>query len=165
MAHCTDTERFARSSAAMILGYCGVDRPAEMQGNSVAPVLEKKTQRHRDEVFIEYSENEEAAIRTERWKFMYTTGKRERQDGYTTGRPLPGRTIRLFDLQHDPDEMTNVAGRSENAPLVAGFARKLAEHLRRTDRQPVRSSPSDDVDAQIDELLKPRDVASERADD
>jgi choline-sulfatase len=144
--------------APTVLEYCGVERPEAMQGRSLAPVLEKKSQRHRDEVFIEYSENEEAAIRTDRWKFVYTTGKRERQDGYTTGRPLAGRTIRLFDLEDDPDEMTNVADRPGNAPLVATFVQKLTEHLRRTAWKPIETSPSDDVDAQIDDLLKPYDV-------
>ncbi|MGE5195654.1 MAG: sulfatase-like hydrolase/transferase, partial [Deltaproteobacteria bacterium] len=118
----------------------------------------KKTNRHRDEVFVEYSENEEAAVRTERWKLVYTTGKRERRDGYTTGRPLPGRTIRLFDLEHDPDEMTSVADRPENAPVVAGLTQKLADHLRRTARRPEQISQSGDVYTQIDQLLKPRDV-------
>ena len=51
--------------APTVLEYCGVERPQTMQGRSMRGLLEKKTQRHRDEVFIEYSENEEAAIRTE----------------------------------------------------------------------------------------------------
>jgi choline-sulfatase len=144
--------------APTVLEYCGIPRPLTMQGRGLVPVLEGKSDRHRDEIVVEYSENEEAALRTERWKFVYTTGKRERQDGYTTGRPLPGRTIRLFDLERDPDEMSNVAGRPENAALVAEFTQRLADHLHRTARRPDQIPRTGDVLAQIDELLKPDDV-------
>jgi choline-sulfatase len=144
--------------APTILEYCGVPRPSTMQGRTLTPLVEQKTNRHRDEVFIEYSENEEAAVRTERWKLVYTTGKRERRDGYATGRPLPGRTIRLFDVERDPYEMTSVAERSENAPFVAEITQKLADHLRRTAREPGTTPQAGDVYSQIDELLKPRDV-------
>ncbi len=109
-------------------------------------------------MFVEYSENEEAAVRTERWKLVYTTGRRERQDGYTTGRPLPGRTIRLFDLEHDPFELTNLAERPEHGPVVADLTGKLAEHLRRTARQPDLLPKGDDVFGFLDEALKPHDV-------
>jgi len=144
--------------APTVLEYCGVRIPETIQGKSLLPLLERKTDRHRGEIFVEYSENEEAAIRTKRWKLVYTTGNRERLDGYKTGRALPGRTIRLFDLEVDPDEMTNVAGRPENAPRVAEFTQKLADHLRRTARRQEQIPQSGDVLEQIDGLLKPDDV-------
>jgi choline-sulfatase len=151
--------------APTALEYCGVAPAETMQGKSLVRVLEGKANRHRDEIFVEYSENEEAAVRTERWKLIYTTGKRERQDGYTTGRALSGRTIRLFDLERDPDEVTNLAVRPENSALVAEFTQKLGDHLRRTARRPEQVPQSGDVLEQIDALLKPDDVqGSKRAD-
>lgn len=146
--------------APTILDFVGVAIPQAIQGKSLVSVLQGCKGKHRDEIYIEYSENEEAAIRTERWKFVYTTGQRERQDGYATGRPLPGRTIRLFDLEHDPDEMMNVAARSENKSLVADFTLKLADHLRRTARQPDRIPETDDPYAVIDFCLRPSDSES-----
>jgi choline-sulfatase len=144
--------------APTVLQLCGVQAPATMQGISLVPVLEQPTRRHRDRVFIEYSENEEAAVRTERWKLVYTTGRRERQDGYTSGRPLRGRTIRLFDLDNDPEELTNLAERPQHGPLVADLTRQLATHLSRTARQPELLPTGDDVFSFLDEALKPRDV-------
>src|SRR5262249_48913624 len=143
--------------APTILEFCGVSIPAAIQGRSLVPLLTGKARAHRDEVYIEYSENEEAAVRTDRWKLIYTTGKRERQDGYATGRPLPGRTIRLYDLERDPEEMTNVGARPENSRVVADLVRKLADHLRRTARQPDRLPPTEDLYDFIDEALKPCD--------
>jgi len=149
--------------APTILEHCGTKVFAQMQGRSVVPLLAGVTDRHRNEVFIEYSENEEAAVRTESWKLVYITGKRERQDGYGTGHPLPGRTIRLFDIPNDPEEMTNLAQRPDHAPLVAELKRKLADHLRRTARRPEHVLQSDDVDAVIDFALVPRDVGDRTA--
>ncbi|HEX5270732.1 MAG TPA: hypothetical protein VFW33_09610, partial [Gemmataceae bacterium] len=107
----------------------------------------------------EYSENEEAMIRTERWKLVYTTGKRQRQDGYATGKPLPGRTVLLFDEANDPDEMTNLAKKPEHAKLVDEMTAKLAEHMRRTARQPELVPKDGDVHAVLEHCLQPRDVA------
>src|SRR5262249_39493915 len=100
-----------------VLEFCGVAVPGTVQGQSLVPLLRGATDRHRDRVVVEYAENEEAMIRTGRWKFIYGTGKRARQDGYATGKPLPGRTVRLFDMERDPEEMTNLAGRPEHARL------------------------------------------------
>ena len=118
-----------------------------------------KTNRHREQVFIEYSENEEAYIRTDRWKFIYSTGKRARDDGYATENPLPGRTIQLFDLKHDREEMKNVAGQQKYSQLVADFTSQLAAHLKRTARQPELIPQTDDVHARLEFCLQPRDVA------
>jgi len=146
--------------APTVLEYCHAKAPAAIQGRSLVPLLDGRAHRHRREIFIEYAENEEAAVRTENWKLVYITAKRERQDGYSTGRPSPGRTVRLFDLAKDPDEMTNVAERPEHAPLVAELKRALADHLRRTARRPEFILQSDDVDAVIDFALVPRDVVA-----
>ena len=97
-------------------------------------------------------------IRTERWKFIYSTGKRARQDGYATGRPLPGRTIRLYDEENAPDEMTNLAAKPEYARRVADFTAQLAEHLNRTSRQPELIPKEGDVHAVLEFCLQPRDV-------
>lgn len=144
--------------APTVLELCGIATPAAMQGKSLVGLLTANARKHRDEIYVEYSENEEAAVRTDRWKLVYTTGKRERQDGYATGRPLQGRTIRLYDLARDPDELTNVAGRPENARTLAELLRKLAEHLRRTAREPERLPKTDDLHEIIDAALQPHDV-------
>ena len=58
-------------------------------------------------VFSEYLENEEACIRTERWKFIQCSGRRARNDGYITSNPTPGRYVRLYDQKNDPDELAD----------------------------------------------------------
>jgi choline-sulfatase len=143
-----------------ILDYAGLPTPANVQGRSLLALLAGRTQRHRDQVFIEYSENEEACVRTERWKLIYCTGKRLRTDGFATGHPLPGRTVQLFDLEQDPGEMTNVAARPENAELVVRLTAQLAEHLKSTARQPELVPQTGDVQAVLDYCLQPSDHPS-----
>jgi arylsulfatase A-like enzyme len=97
-------------------------------------------------------------IRTERWKLIYCTGKRARQDGYATGRPSPGRTVRLYDEENDPEEMTDLAGRPEQARRVADLTALLAEHMRRTAREPELVPRNGDVHKVLEFCLQPRDV-------
>ena len=77
----------------------------------------------------EYYENEEAMIRDDAYKLVYITGQRERQDGYKTGLPLPGRTVKLFDVVHDPEEQTNLAGKADQADRVRRMKSALAGQL------------------------------------
>ena len=144
--------------APTVLDFCRVPVPETVQGKSLKRLVRGEVEKHCEQVVVEYSENEEAMIRTERWKFIYSTGKRERQDGYATGRPLPGRTIRLYDEVHDPDETTNLAGKPEHARRVADFTSQLAEHLKRTARQPELIPKDGDVHAVLEFCLQPRDV-------
>ena len=50
-------------------------------------------------VFSEYLENEEAMVRSARYKLIVCTGRRLREDGYRTAEPwrLPGPYERLYD--------------------------------------------------------------------
>lgn len=151
--------------APTILDVCQMPVPASMQGKSLLRLLHGETGAHRDHVVVEYAENEEAMIRTDRWKLIYCTGKRARQDGYETGKPLPGRTIQLFDEANDPEEKTNLAAHPEQAARVAEFTRQLAEHMKRTARQPELIPKTDDAHAVLEFCLQPRDVGAEQRKD
>jgi choline-sulfatase len=144
--------------APTVLQSCGAPIPTTVQGKSLLPLLEGQTDRHRERVFAEYSENEEAMVRSARWKLISGTGKRERQDGYRTGKPLPGRTVQLYDLDNDPDELKNLAALPEQAGRVAEMTNQLAEHLKRTARQPELLPRDGDVHALLENCLQPRDV-------
>jgi choline-sulfatase len=143
-----------------LLEACGQPIPENVQGRSLSGALSGEKTAHRDHVIAEYSENEEAMIRTERWKLVYITGKRKREDGYATGKPLPGRTVLLFDEQNDPDEMTNLAKKPEHAKLVEELTAKLAEHMKRSARQPELVPKDGDVHAVLEHCLQPRDVTA-----
>ena len=96
--------------APTILEALGAGPLEVSHGSSLVPLLEGATERHRDVVFSEYLENEEAAVRTERWKLIQCSGRRHRRDGLETDDPTPGSYLRLYDLAHDPAELTDLVG-------------------------------------------------------
>lgn len=144
--------------APTLLEACGVKVPESVQGKSLLPLLSGKAVAHRERVFVEYSENEEAMVRTDRWKLIYTTGARKREDGYETGKLLPGRVVQLFDMQTDPNEMTNLANKPERADRVKQLTETLEKHLTATARESKLIPKTDGVHERLAHLLQPRDV-------
>jgi choline-sulfatase len=114
-----------------LLALCGLEeRPSDLDGRSLVPLLlGRRGARGRDVVVGEYPENEEAMARSPRYKLIVGTGRRKRQDGYITAHPLPGPYERLYDLQTDPDETTDLAGRPDLAGVVAELRRRLHDRL------------------------------------
>lgn len=107
-------------------------------------------------IFSEYLENEEAYIRTDRWKLVFCSGKRKRQDGYVTDNPTPGRYVRLFDHKNDAGEFTNVAAAH---PDVVGKLKKfMLERFRATHPEAAREPQRLSVDESLDWYVRPRDV-------
>jgi choline-sulfatase len=101
----------------------------------------------RDEIFSVYLENEEACLIWENWKFIYTTGRRKRLDGYETDQPTPGPITRLYDLKRDPGEFRNVA--AQYPALVQNLRHRLEARFAATHPEPGLN---------LDAWLRPRDA-------
>ena len=84
-----------------------------LQGKSLLPLLTGDTTGHKDYVFSEFLADNKAMVRGKRYKYIFTTGKRDLQQGYATGYPAPGITHRLYDVINDPDETTNLYANPE----------------------------------------------------
>ena len=129
-----------------------------MHGQSLRPYLEGgRVARPRDHVVAQYLENEEAYVRTRRWKYIYGSGRRKRTDGYETDNPTPGRYKRLFDLEKDLGEFTDTAARQ---PAVVQWmeelwiARMRATHPEASG-EPARASREEILNY----YLRPRDAS------
>jgi choline-sulfatase len=141
-----------------ILNLCGVPAPANLHGRSLTPLLREQTAAHRECVFAEYADNEEAMIRTERWKLIFSTGARQRRDGYALDLPAGEPLVQLYDLENDPEETMNLAGHAEHAARVEQLTNELAGHLVRTAREPRLIPKSEDVRLILAHCLAPRDM-------
>ena len=118
-----------------LLELLEIPRPEGLHGRSLVPLLKGEggaASVGRDVVFGEYLENEEAMVRSERYKLIVGTGKRARQDGYKTDHPLPGPYERLFDLKEDPGETTDLGGEPEQAGVEDDLRHRLFERLSTT---------------------------------
>jgi choline-sulfatase len=83
-------------------------------------------------VFSEFLADHKVMIRTDSWKYIYSTGDRDLGQGYATGLGAPGVTHRLYDLISDPQEHTNVAERPEHLEVVTELQQELLNHFRQT---------------------------------
>jgi len=141
-----------------ILELCGVDLPANIQGKSIVRLLEGKTYRHREHVIVEYADNAEAMVRTDQWKLVYSAGNRIRRDGYSAGLWQPGRSIRLFDLNLDPGETTDVSKCADNSDIIKRLLILLINHMRHTARNPAGIRDTEDLHALLDQWLLPAEL-------
>ena len=141
--------------APTICGLLGIDPMPGMHGQSLVPYLEgKRPSRPRDHIISQYLENEEAFVRTKRWKYIYCSGRRERTDGYKTDQPTPGRYRRLYDLATDPGEFTDVA--AKNPAAVRTLEEMLLARFRATHPEAAQEPKGANEDA-LDFYLRPRD--------
>jgi choline-sulfatase len=142
---------------ATIVDLLGLDRLPIQRGQSLRPYLEgRPPAAPRTWIFSEYLENEEAYIRTERWKLIFCSGKRKRTDGYETDDPTPGRYVRLFDLQKDPDEFVNVA--VQNRETVQRLESLMLSRFRSTHPEATREPQRVSMEESLEWYLRPRDI-------
>ena len=118
--------------APTILDVLDVGSMSGLQGKSLAPLLDGKTNRHRDHVFSEFLVDNLAMIRTEDWKYIFTTGKGDLGMGYATGNPPRGMTHLLYDIRADPGETKNLAGERKFRSVVEKHQDLMLRRFRET---------------------------------
>ncbi|WP_435015621.1 sulfatase family protein [Tundrisphaera sp. TA3] len=142
-----------------LLDLAGLPAPPDLHGRSLKGLAAGTPgAKGRDVVVSEYQENEEAMARSSRYKLVVGTGARQREDGYETGRPLPGPYERLYDLEADPGEDVDLLPtRPDLAAVAADLRHQLFLRLSTTreGRTPVPAALSE-IDA-IRWCLVPQD--------
>jgi choline-sulfatase len=142
---------------ATIVDVMGLDPLPVTHGRSLRPYLEGRgVDSPRDHIFSEYLENEEAFIRSERWKYILCSGKRSRGDGYEIDNPTPGRYRRLYDLQADPGEFTDAA--AKNPKVVERMNALMLDRFRKTHPDAGKEPQRLSLEEAIEFYLRPRDV-------
>jgi len=115
-----------------VLHLMRLPAPPGLQGINLEPLLRNQPgAQSRLAVFSEYFENEEAMVRSARYKLIVGTGRRLRQDGFQTRQPLPlpGPYQRLYDLDDDPNETKNLSGDPRLASIVDDLLNQMFERL------------------------------------
>jgi choline-sulfatase len=118
-----------------VLHLMNLPVPPDLQGIDLVPMLEKKPgAKAHDFVFSEYLENEEAMVRSDRYKLIVCTGRRLRQDGYRTAEPwrLPGPYMRLYDEVADPEETTDLSDDPAHASVKEDLLERMYERMTTT---------------------------------
>jgi arylsulfatase A-like enzyme len=95
--------------APTLFELLGVGTFDELQGQSLVPLLTGHPGSIREYAFAEYLEDNMAMVASKRWKYVFTTGKRDLGLGYATGLGPSGVVHMLYDLENDPMETRNLA--------------------------------------------------------
>jgi len=129
-----------------ILDLVGVSVPANVQGRSLAPLLDGKPYEPRREIFTEMTYHNyydpRRAIRTETHKlivnfstapaFMDPSGCWRPQSDTVTppnGAATFSNHVELYDLTRDPWEQNDLSGKPAAAPVLADLLARLHKHL------------------------------------
>ena len=152
-----------------VLDYLGIsfDRnqppPRDLHGFPLRPLIDGKVARVREAVLSEYQPTEEAMVRTERYKLIYGTSKTDvNWLGYEPVEPPTGRTVKLFDLEADPQEMHNAAHDPDKGPIVSALLDRLVDWYRRI---PPKGEPPPANLSRLEFLdwaIAPRNVPGDR---
>jgi choline-sulfatase len=135
--------------APTILEALDVRGMSGLQGKSFVPVIDGKIKRHRESVFSEYLVDNRVMLRTEGWKYVFTTGKADLALGYATGNPPPGITHTLYDLKRDPGETRNLAKDPKHKAKLQELQQALLRRFQETHPR-VKELPAG---ASVDEAL------------
>ncbi|MCB0843676.1 MAG: sulfatase-like hydrolase/transferase, partial [Bacteroidetes bacterium] len=118
--------------APTILEALGMNPMDGLQGKSLIPLISGQTNQHKSQIFSEFLADNKVMIRTNRWKYIYTSGKQDLAQGYATGKGPSGVVHRLYDLENDPGEMTNLAAQTHLKDTVRQLQGRIIEHFRNT---------------------------------
>lgn len=140
-----------------ICDVAGISHPDWLQGRSLVPLVQGRTDRLHDEIFAELTYHAaydpQRAIRTERWKYVrlfhdYLHPVLANCDDSAAKEELLAAgwadTViareQLYDLVLDPEEGTNLAGDPAHAEVLADLRHRLKVWMRETD-DPLLAGP------------------------
>lgn len=110
-----------------LLSAAGLPVPRSMQGQSILPLLRGEEPDWDDSIFVQTSESEIGrAIRTQRWKYAVQSPQ---GDPWNDKSSLHYQEAYLYDLQSDPYELENLAGRESHAGIGASLRERLANRM------------------------------------
>jgi arylsulfatase A-like enzyme len=136
------------------------------QGKSLLPLLRNGSGRpprteHRDAIFSEYLIDRLAMLRTNDYKYVFTTGEHDLGVGYETGNAPFGPTHWLFDLRNDPDELRNLAADPRQASRLRAMQAQLIEIFRKTHPDAAKLPPGLSPEQTLAWFCEPRDEVAE----
>lgn len=123
--------------APTFLDAAGLRVPASMQGRSVLPLLDRKTDGWRNEVYFEMSEFVTGrGLRTPQWTYAVAAPKRR------DWKPVPASDeyaeYMMYDLAADPYQHVNLAGRDEVKQAAESLRGRLIDRIVEAgDRRPA----------------------------
>lgn len=144
-----------------ILDILDIEIPDKIQGKSLKPILTGKKKAVNDYVFAEFLVDNKAMVTDGEWKYVFTTGKRDLGQGYATGYGPSGILHKLYNLEKDPKETTNVAAYPENEKILSRLQKKMIEIFEETHPEADQIPADLSIEEQLTWYCEPRDEGAE----
>ncbi|MCC5844382.1 MAG: sulfatase-like hydrolase/transferase [Verrucomicrobia bacterium] len=114
--------------SATLLDAADIDIPDTFEGRSILPLLRGQTQDWPGEVLIQPTSQEVVAraVRTRRWKYAVVGERSIRETGAS---PQTYREAELYDLEYDPCELSNLAGRESHDAVASRMRERLLKRM------------------------------------
>jgi choline-sulfatase len=141
-----------------LLDIINVQSMNTVQGESMYPLLTGKTQHHKDFVFSEFIPDNKAMVCTERWKLIFTSGKKDLALGYQTGYGPSGLLYKLYDQRNDPRETTNLAKQKNYESVKDSLTNIMLQVFRETHPKADSIPKNLPVNKQLSKFCEPIDV-------
>jgi arylsulfatase A-like enzyme len=127
---------------ATLLNAANIAVPRAMQGRSILPLLNGRKTRWPEEAFIQVSETEVGrAIRTQRWKYGVTAPDKDPIKDAAADHYVE---TYLYDLESDPYELNNLAGRPTLRTVANELKRRLLRRMKEAGEAPATISAKAD---------------------
>lgn len=141
-----------------------IDMPPlkEAQGKSMKYIIDTDTSQGNEYVFAEFLEDNKAMVTDGKWKYVYTTGLYDLGQGYETGEGPTGVLHKLYDLQNDPNETTNVAFLKSNETILLSLQQKMVEIFMNTHPYSSELDTTLSVEEKLAWFCVPRDEGAKR---
>lgn len=123
-----------------LLDAAGIPVPADMQGRSILPLLNRDTSDWPDDVYVQISEAQIGrAVRTSRWKYSVSSldPKTDSASSDTYREEF------LYDLQADPYELTNLIGFESHRNVTEALRERLLKRMVEVGESPAQIVPAD----------------------
>lgn len=143
-----------------VVNALGFDLHPDFQGKPLNDLLKGKVNSHRDVVFSEFLQDDKAMVASNEWKYIFTSGKYDLDLGYETGYGPSGIYERLYNLNIDPGETTNLAYLPEHTEKVNEMRNLVLQRFNET--HPDANELPDELNTigQLVWFCQPRDIGS-----
>ncbi|GHO46141.1 sulfatase-like hydrolase/transferase [Ktedonospora formicarum] len=110
-----------------LIDAAGLTVPSEMQGNSLLRVIKDETPAWPQEVFVQISESQVGrAIRTKNWKYGVIAPDKH---GWHDSNSDHYVEMYLYDLEADPYELNNLAGKTSHLEIARDLKERLIQRM------------------------------------
>ncbi len=145
-----------------ILDLIDIPPLSSVQGKSLEYLFNQKSNDGNEYIFAEFLEDNKAMITDGKWKYVFTSGQYDLGQGYQTAYGPSGILHKLYDLDNDPEETTDISGLCCNETIIASLQKQMLKIFTETYPEDIELSDTLTIDEKLTWFCEPRDEGASR---